>query len=49
MLVLGHGNVEKAGLFPYSHNPYFYSLGVIYHINLPYKGGREEQAPPIPL
>jgi hypothetical protein len=49
MLVMGHGNVEKAELFPHSHNPYFYFLGVISLKKLPYKGGREAQAPPIPL
>jgi hypothetical protein len=39
MLVLGHGNVEKAELFPHSHNPYFYFLSMNSLKNLPYKGG----------
>jgi hypothetical protein len=39
MLLLGHGNVEKAGLFPHSHNPYFYFFGANSLKNLSYKWG----------
>jgi len=49
MLVLGYGNVEKAELFPHSHNPYFYFFGANSLKNLPYKWGRKAQATPIPL
>jgi hypothetical protein len=49
MIVLGHGNVEKAELFPHSHNPYYYYLRIKIPIKLPLEGGREAQAPPIPL
>jgi hypothetical protein len=43
MLVLGHGNVEKAELFPHFHNPYFYFFGVNSLKNLPYNDGTKQR------